>query len=166
MQRPAFIRHTKHSGVGHEDVGYSYVVVRRGKRPVYSANQAVLGRVGAIGHDANKAQMEKEQKKVIRELEVHVEGEEMESAVMTLAGSSAEESRSKTETITPESEGDDLSEALRLESYAWPRLIFPPLKRSGHIILDVCAPSGTYHQSFIPFTRCIYSLILPLPFIL
>jgi ribosomal protein RSM22 (predicted rRNA methylase) len=35
-----------------------------------------------------------------------------------------------------------LEEALRLEAYSWPRLIFPPLKKSGHIILDGCTAEG------------------------
>lgn len=26
----------------------------------------------------------------------------------------------------------------------WPRLVAPPLKRSGHVILEVCAVSGTF----------------------
>lgn len=25
----------------------------------------------------------------------------------------------------------------------WPRIILPPLKRKGHVVLDVCASSGT-----------------------
>jgi ribosomal protein RSM22 (predicted rRNA methylase) len=36
----------------------------------------------------------------------------------------------------------DMMEALRLESYHWPKLVFPPLKKSGHIILDSCTPEG------------------------
>ena len=48
----------------------------------------------------------------------------------------------------------DLEEALRREAYGWPRLVFPPLKRSGHIIIDACTPEGPspqiYHQLFFP----------------
>ena len=39
---------------------------------------------------------------------------------------------------------DDLIELL--EAFEWPRLVFPPLKRSGHIILDACAPQGLIVQ--------------------
>lgn len=35
-----------------------------------------------------------------------------------------------------------INEALRLESFQWPRLVFPPLKKSGHIILDGCTAEG------------------------
>ena len=37
---------------------------------------------------------------------------------------------------------DDLSPALRPEAYAWPRLVAPPLKRSGHVVMDACCPNG------------------------
>jgi ribosomal protein RSM22 (predicted rRNA methylase) len=36
----------------------------------------------------------------------------------------------------------DVNEAIRLEAYQWPRLVFPPLKKSGHIILDGCTAEG------------------------
>lgn len=42
-----------------------------------------------------------------------------------------------------------LENALRQEAYHWPRLVFKPLKRSGHIILDACAPEGR-HGIFWP----------------
>ena len=40
------------------------------------------------------------------------------------------------------SSSDVLQDALRSEAYSWPRLIFPPLKKSGHIILDSCTAEG------------------------
>ena len=40
--------------------------------------------------------------------------------------------------------GPEMREMLRHEAYDWPRLVFPPLKRSGHIILDVCASEGAH----------------------
>ncbi len=36
----------------------------------------------------------------------------------------------------------ELQEILRKEAYSWPRLVFPPLKRSGHIVLDSCTAEG------------------------
>ena len=36
----------------------------------------------------------------------------------------------------------DQRELLRLDSYNWPRIIYQPLKRKGHIILDSCHPNG------------------------
>ena len=37
--------------------------------------------------------------------------------------------------------------SLRNESYSWPRVIYPPLKRSGHIILDACTEDGESYFS-------------------
>jgi hypothetical protein len=37
----------------------------------------------------------------------------------------------------------DLEEVLRSEAYGWPRLVFPPLKKSGHIIIDACTREGS-----------------------
>lgn len=31
---------------------------------------------------------------------------------------------------------------LRDQAYSWPRLIAPPIKRSGHVIMDTCHSSG------------------------
>ena len=42
----------------------------------------------------------------------------------------------------------DLEEALRSEAYGWPRLVFPPLKKSGHIIIDACTREGSYPVLF------------------
>lgn len=87
MQRPAFVRKTKHVRVGHEDIGYSYVVICRGKRP----SPFLPGDTENTHSD-----------------------------------------------IAQSETGDDI----RLEAYNWPRLVFPPLKRSGHVILDGCTAEG------------------------
>lgn len=39
---------------------------------------------------------------------------------------------------------EELQTALRSEAYHWPRLVFPPLKKSGHIILDGCTAEGLF----------------------
>ncbi|KAI6047994.1 mitochondrial small ribosomal subunit Rsm22-domain-containing protein [Pisolithus marmoratus] len=44
----------------------------------------------------------------------------------------------------------DLEETLRREAYKWPRLVFPPLKKSGHIIIDACTAKGTIMRLTIP----------------
>jgi len=38
----------------------------------------------------------------------------------------------------------ELEEHLRQEAYRWPRLVFSPLKKSGHIILDSCTAEGIF----------------------
>jgi ribosomal protein RSM22 (predicted rRNA methylase) len=36
----------------------------------------------------------------------------------------------------------EVEEHLRKEAYHWPRLVYPPIKRSGHVLMDTCHPSG------------------------
>lgn len=62
--------------------------------------------------------------------------------------SDAEESGKDTIVEQRSLSGDELDIALRSEAYNWPRLVFPPLKRSGHIILDGCTQEGmTFERS-------------------
>ncbi|KAF8963940.1 mitochondrial small ribosomal subunit Rsm22-domain-containing protein [Flammula alnicola] len=142
IQRPEFVRRTKHSGVGHEDIGYSYVVIQRGPRPVGVTTN--VGRVGAIGKRVLKKELEAAIP--MKELQLHVEETTMVS-------------ESEVETLTPRTaityEGDNLSHSdlhtlLRQEAYRWPRLVFPPLKKSGHIILDSCTAEGKIMRLTIP----------------
>lgn len=48
---------------------------------------------------------------------------------------------------------DELEATLRQEAFGWPRLIFPPLKRSGHVILDGCTAEGTINNIFVVCIR-------------
>ena len=47
--------------------------------------------------------------------------------------------------------------SLRKHAYHWPRLVFPPLKRSGHIILDSCTQDGRIFHVLVPL-GCAYHL--------
>ncbi|KAF7307293.1 3-methyl-2-oxobutanoate hydroxymethyltransferase [Mycena indigotica] len=137
LQRPSFVRRTKHSGKGHEDMGYSYVVLRRGHRPANPDTH--FGRVGRVGQSA----LGREQPP-IKELFLHdetepvpLEEEKQDSMSLEIADG---------QPSTPAA----MDAALRLEAYHWPRLIFPPLKKSGHHILDACAPHGKVIRMTIP----------------
>lgn len=54
-------------------------------------------------------------------------------------------------TISTASVGSELGSEL-----SWPRIIAPPRKRSGHVLLDVCAASGRFISHFTYLT-CSYS---------
>ncbi|EJD03728.1 Rsm22-domain-containing protein [Fomitiporia mediterranea MF3/22] len=97
LQRPAFLRKTKHVRAGHEDMGYSYVVIRRGQRPSKP-------RIG-------------------------------------------ETSDTSGQNIATDAES---ASSIRLEAYDWPRMVFPPLKRSGHVIIDGCTAEGKIMRMTIP----------------
>ncbi|OZJ05779.1 hypothetical protein BZG36_01299 [Bifiguratus adelaidae] len=36
------------------------------------------------------------------------------------------------------------------KAYHWPRIVAPPLKRSKHVIMDVCTPKGTFERTTAP----------------
>ncbi|KAF5392572.1 hypothetical protein D9757_002254 [Collybiopsis confluens] len=145
LQRPSFVRLTKHSTVGHEDIGYSYVVIQRGQRPLRLKSQ--LGRIGAVG----KRELDKEllSQTNIKELDLLTE----DNTDDTFA-----EASTFTDGIPPTSGSnplqlpfDDATQAeLRQEAFSWPRLVFAPLKKSGHIILDACTPEGKIMRLTIP----------------
>lgn len=136
LQRPSFVRRTKHSGIGHEDVEYSYIAIRRGPRPI--ASDIKLGRVGEVG----KRDLDQKTVSPRKELVLHDEHEELLAVPEHL-----QESTSLTSTNSQPPESGSLSaleSALRLEAYHWPRLVFPPLKNNGHVILDSCTPEGDF----------------------
>ncbi|KIL01021.1 hypothetical protein PAXRUDRAFT_821028 [Paxillus rubicundulus Ve08.2h10] len=266
LQRPTFVRRTKHAREGHEDIGYSYVVVRRGPRPSSSmlGARGLVGRIGGVGREA----MEREAKARIgvpRELErayenshqhmiVHTPSPSVSEStawpapslwppaldinsipadqpqaqfhvplvddgvgtvgaeVLSMANGGAEtvtsprgnvlsleekpvlaQTQSFSSTLStsapstlnqtpantpPASESNsayspsssvyseaeprfetapgeweppsNLEGALRREAYGWPRLVFPPLKKSGHIIIDACTQEGKIMRLTIP----------------
>ncbi|EIW71277.1 hypothetical protein TREMEDRAFT_42713 [Tremella mesenterica DSM 1558] len=121
LQRPSFVRKTKHSKRGDEDVGYTYLVIGRGPRPV-SVNSKE-GRIGGVGLEV--AQKEREKKAGKSELH-RVEGGEYEMVSLLPHDLSLETAQSPK---IPD---------LRGEAYSWPRLVAAPMKRSGHVIMDVC----------------------------
>ncbi|KAF5374983.1 hypothetical protein D9758_000528 [Tetrapyrgos nigripes] len=121
LQRPSFVRRTKHSGIGHEDIGYSYVVVKRGTRPVITNTNTKLGRVGAVG--MRELRKQNEARTVVKELTLHSEDE---APVEDQAD--AAESEPAPGPLLNRSP-DDLENALRQEAYSWPRLVFNPLKK-------------------------------------
>lgn len=133
LQRPAFVRKTKHSGVGHEDVGYSYVVIRRGTRP--SAPRDIeVGRLGQVGkEELAKSSGKKLQRELTESDEPVADVHEATEPVVVVETKPEMEAQSS----------EALDGALRSESNNWPRLVFPPMKRSGHVILDCCTPAGT-----------------------
>ncbi|KAF9270814.1 Rsm22-domain-containing protein [Marasmius fiardii PR-910] len=142
LQTPSFIRHTKRSGAGHEDVGYSYVIVRRGVRPTDTNTRP--GRIGTVG--LRQLEKETEARVPIKELTLHSEHD-------LDIGEEAPEQHSATR-IPPEVSElqlqSELDALFRQESYHWPRLVFPPLKRSGHIILDSCTAEGKIMRLTVP----------------
>ncbi|KAJ7361271.1 mitochondrial small ribosomal subunit Rsm22-domain-containing protein [Mycena albidolilacea] len=143
LQRPSFVRLTKHSGEGHEDMGYSYVVIRRGPRPPKPETE--VGRVGQVGLTA----LEKEMASQAPVKELLLDGDFVSAQSAEQLDSVIENPKEIKDIENPMS-FTALNDALRLEAYHWPRLVFPPLKKSGHIILDGCTPEGKIMRMTVP----------------
>lgn len=113
-------------------MGYSYLVIARGERPVSGGGEETGGRRGGVAREETRREREKvEGKNVLRE----VEGGGFE--MVSLAEDGPEASAMGEEVL----EEVDMDQ-LRKEAYDWPRLVTPPIKRSGHVIMDTCNPSG------------------------
>ncbi|KAG8891678.1 37S ribosomal protein S22 [Tulasnella sp. 417] len=159
LQRPQFTRLTKHAYKATEDMLYSYVVIRRGQRPTkkasYNGETEVETRewmlTGAVGREQaakalEKSRMEDGGSAVVLE----DEGGELHFHRGTLRGVGGDTvDEPYADHRTPEEERAD-KEYMRLDSYTWPRVIYPPLKRSGHVILDSCTADGNISRITIP----------------
>lgn len=148
---PKFLRQTKHSKRGEEDKKYVYLVVARGERPVAEENSDLsrVGRMGAVAKEQLQRDKNKlEGKSVLREVEGDKHGGGQVQMEMVSLSDVAEEDRiRKGDPPAPnmDVDGQALTDHLRGEAYSWSRLVAPPLKRSGHVIMDVCSSSGELH---------------------
>lgn len=146
LQRPGFTRKTKHANRGEEDVNYTYLVIGKGPRPerptptglAFDSLVSDIGRLGGVGKEVlEKEAIKREGKSELKE----VEGGEFE--MVSLADS-------PTAAIGDGMSGqteDEVEQGLRKEAYTWPRVVAPPMKRAGHVILDTCFPDGTFPSS-------------------
>ena len=115
-----------------------------------------VGRVGGVAKDQLAREIAKRQgKSVLMEVEGG-EGVEFEMISLTEAENVTAETESVIDMVDSGSgedplevveadetlEADDMHATLRDQAATWPRLVAPPLKRSGHVIMDACCPNG------------------------
>jgi len=136
---PAFQRETTKSYKGyHEWAEHSYVVLRRGLRP--ESPGTVIGRVGPVGREEEVRLHNKRMAKLMEQNQGEP-GPVVASPAVTSSPEVGEQS------VTTQAEVDELKATLRKEAVYWPRLIYPPLKKAGHVILDGCTEDGTMPSS-------------------
>jgi ribosomal protein RSM22 (predicted rRNA methylase) len=138
LQLPSFVRLTRHSKDGHGDIKYSYLVIKRGIRP--KPVQATIGRIGEVGRRA----LEKERRleKALKELKEFNESVDAGTLTVSSEYSSLDDDDTHSRNSDNGYDMNQVEEHLRQESYYWPRLVLPPLKRGGHVIIDGCMPEG------------------------
>lgn len=136
-------------------MGYSYVVIRRGLRPEVPATK--LGRIGLIGKRELEKQKEKQSMAV---LQLHEDYKATQAATEAVEEAQEHEEVISEEPAASEYLEEKVESSLRQEAYHWPRLVFPSLKRSGHIILDACTPEGNVATSLAMYVRELINLSL------
>lgn len=107
---------------------YSYVVLRRGPRPAKPSEE--------LGREKVPAPIAEDEAQSSRQVWVDAD----ESGDEMVLENPSEEPPPTSPSDQPSN--TELTDHLRNESYHWPKLIIPPLKKSGHIILDSCNPEG------------------------
>ncbi|KAH7059913.1 mitochondrial small ribosomal subunit Rsm22-domain-containing protein [Linnemannia elongata] len=128
VQRPDFLRKTKHSKDNYEDAKYTYVVLRKGPRPSFTR--------------------------------VSTSPVEPSEATTTVTGASLPEDTTTTDPIMkkkrtkkpppPPPVTYDNPEDMQAASYDWSRIVVPPLKKDGHVVIDTCAGNGYLERIIIP----------------
>ncbi|KFH64042.1 hypothetical protein MVEG_09867 [Podila verticillata NRRL 6337] len=114
VQRPDFLRKTKHSKENFEDAKYTYVVLRKGSRPVpTAAPQPVVAPTNLTEEAPSKGGKHKRQP-------------------------------------PPPPVTYDNFEDMFKASHSWSRLVVPPIKKDGHVVMDTCGPDGFLERMVIP----------------
>lgn len=131
VQRPPFLRRTKHAKRGEENMTYSYLIISRGERPKSTST------VGRFGQVAAELEAKLKAKATKRPELVPVEGGERGAFEVVNTAAMDYEVPAAESLDDPE-----VVKSLREQAYSWPRLIAQPMKRSGHVVMDVCGPSG------------------------
>ncbi|KAF8755993.1 Mitochondrial small ribosomal subunit Rsm22 [Rhizoctonia solani] len=174
VQTPPFLRHTNIRVRATKMWPTSYVVIRRGRGPVTHRTQqygspAAKGLVGAVGREsAEKMRLEevveggkrKGQTKGKRKdrhgrqvLEVGEDGVWtglMDTEAMAHEVGIERNDLGQTQEPIESVEQNSEEEVLRGAIGTWPRIIYPPMKRSGHVIMDTCTNEGSIARITIP----------------
>lgn len=127
-------------------MAYSYVVIRRGERPF----KPLLSSTGP-----SLDEMKEPGETAPTECADHIDGEPGEP--VSKLTRSEESERREAERIFREQEADQEElERLKQASYHWRRIIYNPMKGSGHITMDTCTPKGERLGSCPPRKNFFY----------
>ncbi|KAF9172703.1 37S ribosomal protein S22 [Mortierella sp. AD010] len=127
VQRPDFLRKTKHSKDNYEDSRYTYVVLRKGARPVFTS-------------PSTPTTVESSQPQPIEPANGSSESEEDPST----------KRKKHKKPPPPPPVTYDNHEDMFAASHAWSRIVVPPLKKDGHVVMDTCAANGYLERIIIP----------------
>lgn len=147
----------------HEDVPFSYVAIQRGRSLDSLANygRTVPTQSPLTGSEATDRAFEGYDI-YDEDLESAHGGTRHEAAVTAVPSQIAEQTRpSAPDPTSPPSDSEPTTsdtdplitpepQTLAPSPFILPRLVLPPLKRHGHVMLDVCTPAGTLERWTVP----------------
>ncbi|KAG0260741.1 37S ribosomal protein S22 [Actinomortierella ambigua] len=131
VERPDFLRRTKHTRENYEDSKYTYVILRKGPRPSLTAE--VMQQYQKRQQDAVAATLAEQQQEA--------EKKEQEQG-------SKKKRHVKVPPLPPITY--DNAEDMFKASHSWARIVVPPLKKDRHVVVDYCGQSGRLERMVIP----------------
>ncbi|KAF9177357.1 37S ribosomal protein S22 [Haplosporangium sp. Z 767] len=136
VQRPDFLRKTKHSKANFEDAKYTYVVLRKGPRPTFTPTSPTPIPAEVIETTESPA-----------EPNTSTQALEHDSSQSPPA---VPRKKKYTKLPPPPPVTYDTPEDMFAASNAWSRIVVPPLKKDGHVVIDTCGASGYLERIIIP----------------
>ncbi|ORX38824.1 ketopantoate hydroxymethyltransferase-domain-containing protein [Kockovaella imperatae] len=157
LQTPHFLRRTKNHKRGEEQKQYSYLVITRdpmARRSDRSSTSAPAGYFGGVAKDRLRHRAMQLHSNDSGRIIPDEEGSELYKVVsqaeadVDAAGNAVQ--REWDEPGLPaldrisDLSGDveNRTRHLQADAFHWPRLVAPPIKRSGHVIMDTCDANG------------------------
>ena len=139
----------------HDDVPFSYIAVQRGRDLRSSASQDLGSGAVVQGDIATEAAFIGHQDAVpvgttLTSTQQTAQSSPFQGEETNLASPSSDHAAPSTEPSTQVPSPTTGSPTSQISPLTLPRLIVPPLKRKGHIILDLCTPSGTFERWTVP----------------
>ncbi|KAG0250763.1 37S ribosomal protein S22 [Mortierella polycephala] len=138
-REPAYVlapRKTKHTKENFEDAKYTYVILRKGPRPISTPPTSTPTPAKVI-----------ETTEATAELNTNTQALEHDSSHVP----PAEPRKKKYAKLPPPPPVTyDTPEKMFAASNAWSRIVIQPLKKDGHVVIDTCGASGYLERIIIP----------------
>ncbi|KAL4808829.1 mitochondrial small ribosomal subunit Rsm22-domain-containing protein [Aspergillus unguis] len=151
--RPTF--HQNIIGAGrenHEDLKFSYVAVQRGVdlRQTEGITQGPQARDAAFeGYEHVKEPIEADEADVAKAADRPSEAKETKAEATDTKPAGADSDAVFT-LDTPTQQAPEQDQEINFHTLSLPRLVYQPMKRRGHVIMDMCTPAGKIERWTVP----------------
>ncbi|KAF9988032.1 37S ribosomal protein S22 [Modicella reniformis] len=143
VQRPDFLRKTKHSKGNYEDSKYTYVILRKGSRPLFNPPLSVSASpLSTSTSTSTPTPISVNPSSVIQP--------QLSDDTQESTESSSPKRKKYKKPPPPPPVSYDNPEDMFAASYSWSRIVVPPLKKDGHVVIDTCAAYGYLERIIIP----------------